>query len=166
MRTIGMYDDWTELGSEQVLCTVMRASGCALALGLFVPNPSTGTYCQRRSVCGLRQAVRRCPLTSAVGRGDCHSLRHSVVELCADGCWPDGSGDGNNGGHVDGCTGAQGQHESTLLSRQPRGCKASVLWIGLWMLSANRLVNRCEAVDKQDCGKVDSREEASLAQIG
>ena len=29
---------------------------------------------------------------------------------------------------------AQGQHESTLLSRQPRACKASVLCISLWMV--------------------------------
>jgi len=34
------------------------------------------------------------------------------------------------------------------------------------MLSANRLINRCEAVDEQGCGKVDNREEASFAQIG
>ena len=61
--------------------------------------------------------------------------------------------------------GAQGQHESTLVSRQPRGCKGSVLWIGLWMLSANRLVNRCEAVDERGCGKVDNGEDASLAQV-
>jgi hypothetical protein len=59
--------------------------------------------------------------------------------------------------------GAQGQHESALLSRQPRVCKASALWTGLWMFPANRLVNRCEAVDEQGCGKVDNREDASLA---
>jgi hypothetical protein len=34
------------------------------------------------------------------------------------------------------------------------------------MLSANRLVNHREAVDEQDCGKVDNREDASLAQAG
>ena len=48
----------------------------------------------------------------------------------------------------------------------PGGCKASVLWIGLWMFSANRLVNPCEAVDEQGCGKVDNGEDASLAQVG
>jgi hypothetical protein len=48
----------------------------------------------------------------------------------------------------------------------PGGAKASALWIGLWMLSANRLVNRCEAVDERDCGKVDNGEDASLAQAG
>lgn len=71
--------------------------------------------------------VRRWPwrlsLTSSLSR-----------RVCADGCWPDGNGDCNDGEQVDRCTGAQGQHESTLLSRQPRGCKASVLWIDLWML--------------------------------
>ena len=66
---------------------------------------------------------------------------------------------------VDRRMGAQGQHESTLVSRQPRGCKGSVLWIALWMLSANRLVNRCEAVDERGCGKVDNGEDASLAQV-
>jgi hypothetical protein len=40
----------------------------------------------------------------------------------------------------------------------PGRCKASVLWIGLWMLWANRLVNRCEAVDERGCGKVDNDE--------
>jgi hypothetical protein len=91
------------------------------------------------------------------------SLTSSLSRACADGCWPDGNRDGNDDGQVDRCTGAQGQHESALLSRQPRVCKASVLWIGLWMLSANRLVNCCEAVDEQGCGKVDNREDASLA---
>jgi hypothetical protein len=66
-------------------------------------------------------------------------------------------------GQVDRCTRAQGQRESALLSRQPRGCKASVLWIGLWMLSVNRLVKRCEAVDEPGCGKVDNHEDASCA---
>jgi len=87
----------------------------------------------------------------------------SLSRACADGCWPDGNRDGNDDGQVDRCTRAQGQHESALLSRQPRVCEASVLWIGLWMLSANRLVKRCEAVDEQGCGKVDNREDASLA---
>jgi hypothetical protein len=48
----------------------------------------------------------------------------------------------------------------------PGGAKASVLWIGLWMLLANRLFNRCEAVDERGCGKVDNGEDASLAQAG
>ena len=47
--------------------------------GLFVPKPSCGPAYQRRSARGLRQTVRGCPLTSAVGRGDCHSLRHPVA---------------------------------------------------------------------------------------
>ena len=89
--------------------------------------------CQRRSACGLRQTVRGYPLTSR------WPWRLSLISslsrsVCADGCSPDGNGDGNDGGQVDRCTGAQGQHESTLLSRQPRGCKASVLWIVLWIL--------------------------------
>jgi hypothetical protein len=33
------------------------------------------------------------------------------------------------------------------------------------MLLANRPVNRCEAVDKRDCGKVDNGEDASLVQV-
>jgi hypothetical protein len=48
-------------------------------LGFFVPKPSCDTAYQRRSARGLRQTVRACPLTSIIGRGDCHSLRHSVV---------------------------------------------------------------------------------------
>src|SRR5215469_9735351 len=47
--------------------------------GLFLPKPSCGTSYQRRSARGLRQTVRGCPLTSAVGRGDCHSLRHLIA---------------------------------------------------------------------------------------
>lgn len=48
-------------------------------VGLFVPKPSSGVGYQRRSMRGLRQTVRGCPLTSTVGRGDCHSLCHSVA---------------------------------------------------------------------------------------
>ena len=48
----------------------------------------------------------------------------------------------------------------------PGGAKASVLWIDLWILLANRLLNRCEAVDEWGCGKVDNDEDASLAQVG
>jgi hypothetical protein len=40
------------------------------------------------------------------------------------------------------------------------------MWIGLWMLSENRLANRCEAVDERGCGKVDNGEDASLPQVG
>jgi hypothetical protein len=47
--------------------------------GLFVAKPSCDVAYQRRGVCGLRQTVRGCPLTSAVGRGDCHSLRHPIA---------------------------------------------------------------------------------------
>ena len=53
--------------------------------------------------------------------------------------------------------GSRDQRESMLLSRQPRGCKASVLCISLWMIYANMLVSRCVAVDERDCGKVDNR---------
>jgi len=56
---------------------------------------------------------------------------------------------------------AQGQHESRLLSRQPRACQASVLCISLWIVSVNMLVNHCTAVDVRGCGKVDNRGEAS-----
>jgi hypothetical protein len=53
-----------------------------------------------------------------------------------------------------------------LLSRQPRGCKASALCISLWRLSPNRLVSFCAAVDQQGCGKVDNGSYASLAHVG
>ena len=56
------------------------------ATGLFVPKPSTGRSCQRRSTLGLGQAVHVCPLAFTVSGGDCHSLGHSVVCACADGC--------------------------------------------------------------------------------
>jgi hypothetical protein len=48
----------------------------------------------------------------------------------------------------------------------PGRCKASVLCISLWMLSANSLVTCCAAVDERGCGKVDNSSEASLAQVG
>jgi hypothetical protein len=57
----------------------------------------------------------------------------------------------------------RGQHESMLLPRQPRGCKASVLCISLWMIQANILVSGCVSVDRRGCGKVDNRGKASLA---
>jgi hypothetical protein len=57
--------------------------------------------------------------------------------------------------------GSRDQHESMLLSRQPRGAKASVLCISLWMISPNTLVSRCAAVDERGCGKVDNRRSAS-----
>ncbi len=51
-----------------------------------------------------------------------------------------------------------------LLSRQPRGCKASVLCISLWMVCPNMLVSRRAAVDEPGCGKVDNRRNAVLTQ--
>ena len=85
---------------------------------------------------------------------------------CAGGWWPDGSRDGS------------GWRTRLTVVREPRAsmrarsyhaspgdAKASVLWIVLWMLSANRLVNRCEAVDERGCGKVDNGEDARLAQV-
>jgi len=58
----------------------MLGSGLVdIATGLFVPKPSTDAVCQRRSMAGLRQIVRVCPLASTVVGGDCHSLRHSVA---------------------------------------------------------------------------------------
>jgi hypothetical protein len=97
-----------DLGSSQALSTVVRASGCTSLLlyillyglrtyasrqlgqtpasharstgvGLFVPKPSTGAVCQRRSGADLEPNVRECPLASAAVGGDCHSLRHSVA---------------------------------------------------------------------------------------
>ena len=56
-----------------------RIGHLLLDVGLFVPKPSTDAGYQRRSTRGPRQTVRGCPLTSTVGRGDCHSLRHSVA---------------------------------------------------------------------------------------
>ena len=47
-----------------------------------------------------------------------------------------------------------------LLSRQPRGCKASVLCTSLWMVYPNMLVSCYGAVDEQGCGKVDNRRNA------
>jgi hypothetical protein len=67
---------------------------------------------------------------------------------------------------VDRCKGPQGQHESALLSRQPRGCKVSLLCISLWMFSANRLVTCYVSVDERGCGKVDNGFGADHAQAG
>ena len=52
--------------------------------------------------------------------------------------------------------GSRGRHESMLLSRQPRGCKASVLCISLWTIYPNTLVSRRAAVEERGCGKVDN----------
>ena len=52
--------------------------------------------------------------------------------------------------------GAQGQHESMLLSRQPRACQASALCISLWMVYVYTLVSYYRAVDERGCGKVDN----------
>jgi hypothetical protein len=54
--------------------------------GLFVPKPSTGAACQRRSWPELGQIVRMCPLVSDAVGGDCHSLRHSVARGPPSGC--------------------------------------------------------------------------------
>jgi hypothetical protein len=78
----------------------------------------------------------------------------------------DGDHDGNDAGQVDRCKGPWGQRESTLQSRQPRVCKASVLCISLWMVSTNRLTTCCTAVDERGCGKVDNSQGTSLAQVG
>jgi hypothetical protein len=48
-----------------------------------------------------------------------------------------------------------------LLSRQPRGCKASALCISLWMVYQNTLVSCCVIVDERACGKVDNRRNVS-----
>src|SRR5580704_787228 len=53
------------------------------------------------------------------------------------------------------------RHESMLLSRRPRGCKASALCISLWMIYPNTLVSCCAVVDERGCGKVDNRRNAS-----
>jgi hypothetical protein len=58
-------------------------------VGLFVPKSSTDANCQRRSIPGLGQTVRGCPLASTAVRGDCHSLCHSAVrEPVVSGCCP------------------------------------------------------------------------------
>jgi hypothetical protein len=51
----------------------------SIGVGLFVPKPSTGVDCQRRSIPSLGQAVRGYPLASTAVRGDCHSLCHSAA---------------------------------------------------------------------------------------
>ena len=57
--------------------------------------------------------------------------------------------------------GPRDQHESMLSSRQPRGCKASVLCTSLWIVYPNTLVSRYAAVDERGCGKVDNRRSGS-----
>jgi hypothetical protein len=67
-----------------------RVSHARFACGsFFVPKPSTDADCQRRSIPGLGQTARRCPLASTAVRGDCHSLCHSAVrEPVVSGCCP------------------------------------------------------------------------------
>jgi hypothetical protein len=43
--------------------------------------------------------------------------------------------------------------------------QANVLWIGLWMIYVNTLVNRSTAVDEGCCGKVDNRCETGSCQV-
>ncbi len=105
------------------------------------------------------------------------SLGHSVVSACA----PNSSGhsrmrlamrlgltsslmfdDGRKTDCLARREGSRDQHESMLLSRQPRGCKASVLCISLWMVYPNTLVSCYAAVDERGCGKVDNRRNAAF----
>jgi len=43
--------------------------------------------------------------------------------------------------------------------------QGNVLWIGLWMIYVNTLVNRSTAVDEGCCGKVDNRCETGSCQV-
>jgi len=70
-------------GESRLGADCLTVSGASRTVGLFVPKPSTGRDCQRRSTPGLGQTVRGCPLASTAGGGDCHSLGHSVVCACA-----------------------------------------------------------------------------------
>lgn len=47
----------------------------------------------------------------------------------------------------------------------PGACQANVLWMGLWMIYVNTLVNRSIAVDECCCGKVDNRCGAGSCQV-
>ena len=60
--------------------------------------------------------------------------------------------------------GSRGQPESMLLSRQPRGSKASVLCISLWMIYPNTLVSPCENVENVVVEKWITTETPALAQ--
>jgi hypothetical protein len=51
------------------------------ASGLFVPKPSLGEGCQRRSALDLGQTVRDCPWASTAVSGDRYSLGYSVAVL-------------------------------------------------------------------------------------
>jgi hypothetical protein len=92
-----------------------------IATGLFVPKPSTNMDCQRRSMPGLRQPVRGCPLASTAVSGDCHSLCHSLVRepIVSDCCPPPLSDSGarstpgwNKAGHFLPC----GKSSATFLT--------------------------------------------------
>ena len=68
--------DHAGLGADRAVL-----SGASRTAGLFVPKPSTGVDCQRRSTPGLGQTVRgRLPVSTAVG-GDCYSLGYSVAQV-------------------------------------------------------------------------------------
>ena len=78
----------------------------------------------------------------------------------------DGDHDGNDARQVGLLSGRRASTRARSYRASPGGCKASVLCISLWMLSANRLVTCHAAVDERGCGKVDNSEDASLAQVG
>ena len=68
-------------------------------VGLFVPKPSRGAGCQRCGMPDLGTTVRRRPLASTAGGGDCYSLGYSAPDgfglttwmqiIGALDCWPD-----------------------------------------------------------------------------
>lgn len=144
-----MSGAWRDLLSCQA-GQVLVCPSPSYAGGLFVPNPSTGAYCQHRSACGLQQTVRGGPLTSAAGRGDCHLLRHSVV-VCARtavGRTAMVTATMAGGRRVDRCKGPQGQHESALLSHQPRGHCPKVFGFmgsGVWFPGSGHGLAACRS---------------------
>jgi hypothetical protein len=72
---------------------------------------------------GLRQTVRGCPLTSAVGRGDCHSV---VVRAQTAGGLT-AAVTAAMAVQVDRCTGARASKRARSYHASPGGAKASVL---------------------------------------
>src|SRR5437762_13580465 len=51
---------------------------CRLCSSLFVPKPNRSADCQHYVMPDPAATVRRCPLTSIAGGGDCYSFGYSV----------------------------------------------------------------------------------------
>ena len=149
---------------------MLDAAGLCAAVGLLSfalirRSPALATATAKAQLSGVISGppLRRPPGGALHGapRGGCRACAHEELRDACGTSWARSAFRSARARWLPRPQRAQGQHESRLLSRQPRACQASVLCISLWIVSVNMLVNRCTAVDMRGCGKVDNRGEAS-----